>query len=74
MASPVPPTIEHNSSKTGLVSSVNSQRPVRSYGTVNEPSKTLSQKALTSSCLTHDVDEDDTLQGLALKYNVTVRG
>lgn len=72
MASPANLTIERlNSSKTGLVSSVSSQR---SYGTVKDASHspTVSSRSVHAGFLTHEVREADTLQGLAVKYGVTV--
>lgn len=72
MASSAPLTIEKVSgSKTGLVSSCNSQRSWKSYGTVKSNSPSLQPK--NTSFIVHAVQEGDTLQGLALKYNVTVR-
>ncbi len=72
MATPANLTIENASaSKAGLVSSVGIQRSWRSYGTVKDSSPRLHSKA--NSFLVHSVQEGDTLQGLALKYDVTVR-
>lgn len=43
----------------------------KSYGTVKDASLNMSS-AYRSVIINHDVVEEDTLQGLALKYNVTV--
>ena len=59
---------EHTSpSKVGLVSGQNGQR---SYGTVKKISS--SYKRSSVSVINHILVEGDTLQGLALKYDVTV--
>ena len=42
----------------------------KSYGTVKDAS--LNMSSSYRSVINHDVVEEDTLQGLALKYNVTV--
>ena len=56
-----------NSSKTGLVSSLNGQR---SYGTVKQLSSSFKKSSI--SIVQHSLEEGDTLQGLALKHNVLV--
>lgn len=53
--------------RVGLVSSQNGQR---SYGTVKQYSTSFKRSSVSS--ITHILEEGDTLQGLALKYNVTV--
>ncbi len=59
-----------NSSRTGLVTNSGSGR---SYGTVKEsPNLFLGSGVASRYCIHHSVEEEDTLQGLALKYNVTV--
>ena len=78
MASPSPvhfsvqlPSTQKNS-RTSLVNSVGSQR---SYGTVKESCSGITSPYNRSSVvefLTHPVCPDDTLQGIALQYNVTV--
>lgn len=74
MASPSPIPISHasgdSSSKTGLVNSAGTSR---SYGTVKDsPAHSFLGQGLTGGWINHTVEEEDTLQGLALKYNVTV--
>ena len=75
MASPVnvPTESSRDTSRTGLASSLSGHR---SYGTVKNltPSPIFTYRA-SRSCdyLNHDVREEDTIQGLALCYNVTVR-
>ena len=79
MASPSPvhftnshqPSSNQDTYKTGLVTSVGS---TRSYGTVKDsPSNSFLGTGLVKNCVSHTVEEGDTLQGLAVKYNVTVR-
>ena len=70
MASPVPSTIEsaNGSDRAGLASSLG-----RSYGTVKEPSSAgLTASGRLCGYTEHVVDERDTLQGLALRYGVSV--
>lgn len=56
--------------RTGLVSSQNGQR---SYGTVKHlTSSSSSFKRSNISVIHHHLEEGDTIQGLALKYSVTV--
>lgn len=62
-------TSSQKSFKTGLVSSHNGQR---SYGTVKHLSTSNSFKRSAISVIHHHVEEGDTIQGLALKYSVTV--
>ena len=72
MASPVALTIEsaNTSDRAALGSSLGSQR---SYGTVKEASSAvLTASGRLSGFTEHLVDERDTLQGLALRYGVTV--
>ena len=70
MASPVAITIERDSrGRAGLVSSFGSQR---SYGTVKESSGITARGRLCDFII-HSVHEEDTLQGLAVRYGVTVR-
>ena len=70
MASPVAITIEGDSrGRAGLVSSFGSQR---SYGTVKESSGIIARGRLCDFII-HSVHEEDTLQGLAVRYGVTVR-
>lgn len=54
-------------SKRGLVSSQNGQR---SYGTVKQLSSSFRRSGI--SVITHNLEEGDTIQGLAVKYSVTV--
>lgn len=63
--------VSQNSSRTGLVTNSGSGR---SYGTVKDSPNVsfLGSGTLSKSCIHHSVEEGDTLQGLALKYNVTV--
>lgn len=70
MASPSPvlggsPQPPGNRIRDGLTSSLG-----KSYGTVKNAS--LNMSSSYRSVIHHDVVEEDTLQGLALKYNVTV--
>jgi LysM repeat protein len=73
MASPAALTIEStnsNSDRAALGSSLGSHR---SYGTVKEPSSALTASGrLCGGYTEHTVDERDTLQGLALRYGVSV--
>ena len=72
MASPAALTIEssrNNSDRAALGSSLGSQR---SYGTVKESSSLTSSGRLCGGYTEHEVDERDTLQGLALRYGVSV--
>ena len=73
MASPATLTIEsanNNSDRAALGSSLGSQR---SYGTVKETSSALTTSGrLCGGYTEHTVDEWDTLQGLALRYGVSV--
>ena len=71
MASPVALTIEraNNSDRAGLGSSFSNQR---SYGTVKESSAALTASGRLRGFTVHAVHEEDTLQGLALRYGVTV--
>ncbi len=63
-------TSQSSSSKTGLVTSVGSSR---SYGTVKQsPNLSFQAPGTPRHCMHHTVEEGDTLQGLALKYNITV--
>ena len=57
------------SPRTGLVASQNGRR--RSYGTV-VGDRSTSFKSSNAFVVEHRLDEEDTLQGLALKYGVTV--
>lgn len=68
MASPVAITIE-SEDRAGFGSSLNSQR---SYGTVKVSSAAFTSAGRLGSYVMHTVHEEDTLQGLALKYNVSV--
>lgn len=73
MASPVALAIERANSpsdRAGLGSSFSKQR---TYGTVREPSAALTSSGRMCGYTVHRVDEQDTLQGLALRYGVTVR-
>ena len=73
MASPVALTIESVSSsdRAELGSSFSKQR---SYGTVTEASAALTGSGrLLCGYTVHQVHEQDTLPGLALRYGVTVR-
>lgn len=75
MASTSPVSISYasqdSSSKTGLVNSAGTSR---SYGTVKDSSaySFLGSSLSGVPCMNHPVEEGDTLQGIALKYNVTV--
>ena len=71
MASPVAITIENadNSDRAGLGSSLGSQR---SYGTVRQSSAPLATSGKLRGYTEHAVHEEDTLQGLAIQYGVTV--
>lgn len=70
MASPVAITIE-SEDRAGFGSSVNSQR---SYGTVKVSSASFTSSGRLGGYVIHTVHEEDTLQGLALRYNVSVSG
>jgi len=59
----------NSNSRTGLVSS-GSGRVSRSYGTVKEGA--VLGNAQSRHSITHAVEDGDTLQGIALKYNVSV--
>ena len=65
-----PPSL--GNSRTGLVSSLTSNGQ-RSYGTVKQYSSSSFRRS-SSSVLTYYPAEGDTLQGLALKFNVSVSG
>ena len=71
MASPVALTIESSdkSDRAGLGSSFGSQR---SYGTVKQSSASLTAAGGLRGYTEHAVHEEDTLQGLAIQYGVTV--
>ena len=71
MASPSPvlggsPQSAGNRIRDGLATTLG-----KSYGTVKDAS--LNMSSSYRCVINHDVVEEDTLQGLALKYNVTVR-
>ncbi len=59
-----------SSLKTGLVNSLNGKAQRRSYGTVNQLSSFFKRSG--TSVVNHLLEEGDTLQGLALRYNVLV--
>lgn len=71
MASPVAITIEstNNTDRAGLGSSFGNQR---SYGTVKVSSVAFAATGRSRDYTVHRVHEEDTLQGLALRYGVSV--
>ena len=68
MASPAGLTIQVEKDRSGLVSSFQ-----RSYGTVKDSTPAIIVSGRTGKFFVHTVQEEDTLQGLAVKYGVTVR-
>lgn len=67
MASPAGLTITADGGRSGLVSSFQ-----RSYGTVKDSTPAISVSGRPGSYFVHTVQEEDTLQGLAVRYGVTV--
>ena len=69
MASSAGLAVQPNKARSGLTSSFQ-----RSYGTVksSSPSISASGRLATGSVSVHRVQEEDTLQGLAVRYGVTV--
>lgn len=79
MASPSPvhfsvqqpsPNPEKKTSRTSLVNSFGSTQ--RSYGTVKESASGIGSPYRSSEYFNHPVCEEDTLQGIALQYDVSV--
>lgn len=68
MASPAGLTITADGGRSGLVSSFQ-----RSYGTVKDSTPAITVSGRPGSYFVHTVQEEDTLQGLAVRYGITVR-
>ena len=69
MASSLEAGVETEKNLSGLGTSFGTQR---SYGTVRDSQAPMTTAGKLCSYVVHPVNEQDTLQGLAVRYNVTV--